>query len=228
MASPTAAASDRRDEQHRPAAEAVGERGGERRRHRHEQRRHAQHREEVGARDMQRRHAVAEREHRRDVEQRVADDDRQRTLDQRPPMVADRFDERDSSALARLDQRAEGGRLGDRHADIEADRHQRGAEQERDAPRPGDEALFAQRRGSAAGTGRWPSGSRSAARAAGTCRTRRAGRAARSRSPAAPRRPIRRRARRPGRSAAGTAARARARRPWNSRAARRSASSTGP
>jgi len=59
-------------------------------------------------------------------------------------MIADRFGERDVDALAPFDQRAEGRRLVDGDADIKADRHQRGAEQEGDAPCPGDEALFAQ------------------------------------------------------------------------------------
>ena len=91
------AASALADEQHRAAAEAVRERGRQRRRQRHEQHGDAEHRRGnrcagyAACVD-----AVAQREHRRDVEQRVADDDRERALQQRPPMVAQHLEQRHS------------------------------------------------------------------------------------------------------------------------------------
>ncbi len=59
-------------------------------------------------------------------------------------MMADRLEQRHLGALLACDKRAEGGRLGDRHPHVEADRDQHGAGEEGHAPGPGDEALFAQ------------------------------------------------------------------------------------
>ena len=70
-----------RGEQHRPAPDAIGERGRDRRGDRHAERGDAEHPQIGRARDVAFVDAIAEREHRRDVEQRVADDDRQRALE---------------------------------------------------------------------------------------------------------------------------------------------------
>ena len=113
---------------------------------RHEDDRAAQHREQGRARNAERAHPVAQRIDGRDVEERVADDDGERALDQRPPMILEDRRERDRDPVAGLERGAERGRLLERYAHIEADRDQRGAEQERDAPAPGDEGLPRQSR----------------------------------------------------------------------------------
>ncbi len=69
---PESSASELADEQHRPAAIAVAGPGGKRCSRRHEDDRDAQHAEELRAGDLQRGDAIGEREHRGDVEQRVA------------------------------------------------------------------------------------------------------------------------------------------------------------
>ena len=93
---------------------------------------------------MQVRHAVTERENRRNVEQRVADDDRERTLQQRQPMRPHHFEERNRDPFSARHRRAKGGRLADRYPDVEPDRHQHGAQQEWYSPGPGDKIRLAE------------------------------------------------------------------------------------
>ena len=89
-------------------------------------------------------HAIAERVDGCDVEQRIADDDRQRSLDQGQPVAPQHFAERNGDPLVARRRGLESGRLLERDAHIEADRHQDRADEERHAPGPGDERRLAE------------------------------------------------------------------------------------
>ena len=93
---------------------------------------------------MPRPDAVAQREDGGDVEQRVADDDRQRALDQGTPVPAEHLGQRHPHPLLPPHGFEEGGRLLHGDAQVEADADEGGADQERDAPGPGHEGGLAE------------------------------------------------------------------------------------
>src|SRR6202035_118801 len=119
---------DSGNEEHRPPAKPVGERGGKRRRERNEDNRPTQQSEKVRARDPERPHAIAEHINGRDIEERVTDDDRERPLDQRGQMVAQDGGER-NVAPPILIESLERRRLLERDAYIESDRNKNGAQE---------------------------------------------------------------------------------------------------
>ena len=143
MAKPTRDRRDGGNEQHRAAAELVGERGGERGRERHEHDRPAQQSEKGRAGNAKRAHAITQRVDGRDVEQRVTDDDRERALDQRRQMVAKDRHQRHGRAFV-LIERLERRRLLERNAHIKSDRNQHGAHEKGNSPRPGDKGGLAE------------------------------------------------------------------------------------
>ena len=118
---------------------SIGECGGNRRRQRHQDDRQAQHLEQAHPRHAERPYAVAQHVDGRDIEQRVADDDRERALDQRRQMVAQHCPKRTairlSSAIAALKAGVSSSAT-EHRALCDQDR----AHEERNAPGPFDDA----------------------------------------------------------------------------------------
>ncbi len=91
---------------------------------------------------MQGADAIAQHEHRADIEQGVADHDRQRAEYQRLEVAAEQFGQRNASGL--LGDCLEQGGFSEFESRIQADEHQHGANQKRNAPAPGHELFVAE------------------------------------------------------------------------------------
>jgi len=135
------------DDQHRLAPVAITGQGRQWRRQAHEQHREAQQAEERLAAVAQGGHAVAQGKRRGDVEQRITHHHRCGAQQYWQPMLAEQLHQR------HFDWRFFGHGIGEHRglvqfeARIQANHHQRSAEDERDTPAPAAELLVAQAHG---------------------------------------------------------------------------------
>lgn len=88
---------------------------------------------------------IIEREDRRNIEDRIADDHGERALHERHCVPGQNVDERNAQLSLRLGELFEGRRLDELNADIESDRDEDGARQEWNAPSEGEELCVIER-----------------------------------------------------------------------------------
>ncbi|MNS53149.1 hypothetical protein D3C72_858960 [compost metagenome] len=124
------------NDQHRLAPVTVAGPGRQRGGGRHEQHREAQQAEEGFAAVAERCNTVAQGKHRGDVKQRVAHHHRAGAQQDGRPVLAEQLEQRDLHPFLARHGVGEYRGLMQLESHVQADHHQRGAEQERNAPAP--------------------------------------------------------------------------------------------